>query len=173
MLPSRRVWGQILFLAGLSSFSDSATAPLHRERFIFQGDRGHVHASSIVQTPNGSLLAVWYENGPPNPAYYFRGGDEDKSDDVRIAGARLKDGGDAWDQPFVISDTFGVSDNNPALGIDGEKRLWLIHATLLAVPARSWGSALLQYKVSTDYENPGAPRWDAVQRPDSQTGRVG
>ena len=159
MLPNRRVWGQILFLAGLSSFSDSARAPLHRERFIFQGDRGHVHASSIVQTPNGSLLAVWYENGPPNPAYYFRGGDEDKADDVRIAGARLKDGGDAWDPPFVISDTFGVSDNNPALGIDGEKRLWLIHATLLAVPARSWGSALLQYKVSTDYESPGAPRW--------------
>jgi hypothetical protein len=37
---------------------------------------------------------------------------------VRIAGARLPHGGAAWDAPFVISDTFGLSDNNPALGID-------------------------------------------------------
>ncbi len=143
----------------MSSFGDGSTTPLYQERFIFKPGRGHVHASSIVQTPAGSLLAVWYENGPSNPAYYFRGGDEDKSDDVRIAGARLKDGAAAWDSPFVISDTFGVSDNNPALGIDAEKRLWLVHATLLAVPARAWGSALLQYKVSSDYENPGVPRW--------------
>jgi predicted neuraminidase len=153
------IWGQILFLASASTFAYSTTDPLYRERFIFQPGRGHVHASSIVETPGGSLLAVWYENGPSNPAYYFRGGDEDKSDDVRIAGARLKVGAAAWDPPFVISDTFGVSDNNPALGIDAEKRLWLVHATLLAVPARAWGSALLQYKVSTDYENSGVPRW--------------
>ena len=85
-------------------------------------------------------MAVWYENGPKSDAYYFRGGDEDKSDDVRIAGARLRSAGDAWDPPFVISDTFGVSDNNPALGIDPQKRLWLVHATLLAVPAQTWGS---------------------------------
>jgi predicted neuraminidase len=144
--------------------------PLHRERMIFSGDRGHVHASSIVETPNGSMLAVWYENGPKNPAYYFQGGDEDKSDDVRIAGARLPPNGAAWDAPFVISDTFGVSDNNPALGIDGQKRLWLVHATLLAVPARTWGSAILQYKVATDYEGSGPPRWDhssvLVPKPD-------
>jgi predicted neuraminidase len=149
----------LFFLANSPSSSMRASAVAPSARFIFESDRGHVHASSIVETPGGSLLAVWYENGPTNPAYYFRGGDEDKSDDVRIAGARLQKGAAAWDQPFVISDTFGVSDNNPALGIDGEKRLWLIHATLLAVPARAWGSALLQYKVSTDYENPGEPRW--------------
>ena len=147
-----------------------AEVGVHRERFIFSASRGHVHASSIVETPNESLLAVWYENGPANDAYYFRGGDEDKSDDVRIAGARLRAGGASWDEPFVISDTFGVSDNNPALGIDGQKRLWLVHATLLAVPARTWGSALLQYKVSTDYEGAGAPRWDRssvlVPKPD-------
>jgi predicted neuraminidase len=132
----------------------------YNERFIFTADRGHVHASSVVETPNGSLLAVWYENGPSNDAYYFKGGDEDKSDDVRIAGARLNRGAAAWDAPFVMSDTFGLSDNNPALGIDAQKRLWLVHATLLAVPARTWGSAILQFKVATDYEAPGVPRWD-------------
>jgi len=119
----------------------SAAAPIYVERFVFTTDRGHVHASSVVETPNGALLAVWYENGPKNDGYYFRGGDEDKSDDVRIAGARLPTGSAAWEPPFVMSDTFGVSDNNPALGIDAQKRLWLVHATLLAVPARAWGSA--------------------------------
>ncbi len=145
-------------------------APAYRERFIFTGDWGHVHASSVVETPEGSLLAVWYENGPANPAYYFKGGDEDKSDDVRIAGARLRRGGEAWEPPFVMSDTFGVSDNNPALGIDAQKRLWLVHATLLAVPSRPWGSALLQYKTAVDYEGSGAPRWNResilVPKPD-------
>lgn len=156
--------------AAASVPTPSAQDPLHRERYVFAGDRGHVHASSVVETPGGSMLAVWYENGPPNQAYYFRGGDEDKSDDVRIAGARLRAGAASWDAPFVISDTFGVSDNNPALGIDAQKRLWLVHATLLAVPARTWGSALLQYRVSSDYEGAGAPRWDRssvlVPKPD-------
>jgi predicted neuraminidase len=153
-----------------AAFPHADTAPLHREQFIFAGDRGHVHASSIVETPNGSLLAVWYESGVPNDAYYFRGGDEDKSDDVRIAGARLPRGGSAWDPPFVMSDTFGVSDNNPALAIDAQKRLWLVHATLLAVPSRTWGSALLQFKAASDYESAGPPRWDRagilVPKPD-------
>jgi predicted neuraminidase len=157
-------------IAGFATSLPQAETALHRERFIFTAGRGHVHASSIVETPNGSLLAVWYENGPANDAYYFKGGDEDKSDDVRIAGARLPRGGAAWDAPFVISDTFGLSDNNPALGIDAEKRLWLVHATLLAVPARTWGSAIIQYKVSTDYEGAGPPRWDRssllVPKPD-------
>ncbi len=156
----RDVAATLAVAALAASVPAASTSPLYRERLIFSGDRGHVHASSVVETPNGSLLAVWYENGPKNPAYYFQGGDEDKSDDVRIAGARLSRGGAAWDAPFVISDTFGVSDNNPALGIDAQKRLWLVHATLLAVPARAWGSAILQYKVATEYEGAGPPRWD-------------
>jgi predicted neuraminidase len=175
MVTGRWVWwhraaAMLLLTAALSGSLPAANTALYRERLIFTGDRGHVHASSVVETPSGSLLAVWYENGAPNDTYYFRGGDEDKSDDVRIAGARLRQGGAAWDAPFVISDTFGVSDNNPALGIDGQKRLWLVHATLLAVPARAWGSALLQYKVSTDYEGSGPPRWERssilVPKPD-------
>jgi predicted neuraminidase len=175
MSPASRVWRAATAAVVLASGAVAATSPqaataLHRERFIFAENRGHVHASSVVESPGGSMLAVWYENGPANDAYYFRGGDEDKSDDVRIAGARLRPGGASWDAPFVISDTFGVSDNNPALGIDAQKRLWLVHATLLAVPARTWGSALLQYRVASDYEAPGAPRWDRssvlVPKPD-------
>jgi predicted neuraminidase len=164
----QRAAAALVLSAFLAALPHASTT--YRERFIFAGDRGHVHASSVVETPSGSLLAVWYENGPANDAYYFKGGDEDKSDDVRIAGARLGRDAAAWDAPFVMSDTFGVSDNNPALGIDAQKRLWLVHATLLAVPARTWGSAILQYKVSTDYEASGVPRWDRssvlVPKPD-------
>jgi predicted neuraminidase len=159
-----------LALALLSAGWLHGNTAVHRERFIFTGDRGHVHASSIIETPSQSLLSVWYENGEKDDAYYFRGGDEDKSDDVRIAGARMRRGSESWEAPFVISDTFGVSDNNPALGIDAQKRLWLVHATLLAVPARAWGSALLQYRVSSDYEGAGVPRWERssvlVPKPD-------
>jgi predicted neuraminidase len=135
---------------------------LHEEDFIFDPavrSRGHVHASSIVVCPDANLLVAWYENGPRLPSYEYLQ-EADKSDDVRIAGARRERNQTAWDEPFVMSDTFGVSDNNPAMVIDGKNRLWLIHATLLAVPERTWGSSLLLYKVSSDYQRPGPPRWD-------------
>jgi predicted neuraminidase len=135
---------------------------LYEETFIFNPaveSHGHVHASCIVECPNGDLLAVWYENGPKFASYEYQG-DADKSDDVRIGGARRRPGENAWGKPFVMSDTFGVSDNNPALAIDELNRLWLIHATLLAVPVRTWGSSLLWYKVSSDYEKPSPPNWD-------------
>jgi hypothetical protein len=128
----------VLLAVALRAAQVGATQPLHTERFIFSDDREHVHASSVVETSQGQLLAVWYENGESRP------------DDVRIAGARLGRGENAWSAPFVVSDTFGVSDNNPALAIDARERLWLVHPTLLAVPERAWGSAVLWYKVSSD-----------------------
>jgi predicted neuraminidase len=135
---------------------------LYEEDFIFDAavrSRGHVHASSIVECPDGGLLVAWYENGPRLPSYEYLL-EADRSDDVRIGGARRQRNQTAWDEPFVMSDTFGVSDNNPAMVIDGKNRLWLIHATMLAVAERAWGSSLLWYKVSSDYQRPGPPRWD-------------
>ena len=152
--------GGLLLAGALVATQVVATQPLHTERFIFSGDREHVHASSVIETPQGGLLAVWYENGESRPDTFFQGTDEDKRDDVRISGARLGRGETSWSAPFVVSDTFGVSDNNPALAIDAGERLWLVHATLLAVPERAWGSAVVWYKVSSDYENPGPPRWE-------------
>lgn len=140
----------------------SLAPPYHRETLIFDPARephGHVHASSIVELPNGDLLAVWYENGPKLPGQYYSL-EADKSDDVRIGGARRLRGKPGWEQPFVMADTFGVSDNNPTLLVDREKRLWLVFPTLLAVPQRAWGSSILRYKISTDYERAGPPRWD-------------
>lgn len=157
--PARR-GAALLSMLAVCALLARASTPVFEERVIFTGDRGHVHASSLIETPGGQLLAVWYENGDPSPDTFFQGGDADKRDDVRIGAARLARGAAAWGEPFVISDTFGVSDNNPTLAIDAQKRLWLLHPTLLAVPERAWDSAILWYKVSSDYEGTGAPRWD-------------
>ena len=130
--------------------------------FIFDPEKsshGHVHASCIVECPNGDLLSVWYENGPKRDDYYYTK-DADKSDDVRIGAARLRRGAKKWSKPFVISDTFGVADNNPCLAIDHQDHLWLIHSAMVGAPMKTWGSSLLCYKVSSDYHKPGTPRWD-------------
>ena len=140
------VWGESVFEGGL--IFDPET-----------DNHGHVHASCVVECPNGDLLAVWYENGEALPAPYYSK-DGDKSDDVRIGGARKRAGAAAWGVPFVAHDTFGVSDNNPCMVIDRAARLWLFHPTLMTVPENSWGSGLVQYHVSTNYQGPGAPKWD-------------
>jgi predicted neuraminidase len=136
--------------------------PLYEEQFIFDPQvesHGHVHASCIVETPEGNLLAVWYENGEKLPPPYYSER-QDKSDDVRIGGARKPKGAAAWEKPFVMTDTFGVSDNNPCMIVDAQKKLWLIYPTLLGVPEKTWGSALVRYRVASDYEGPGAPVWE-------------
>ncbi|HQP98558.1 MAG TPA: exo-alpha-sialidase [bacterium] len=137
--------------------------PQYKEQLIFdpvQESHGHVHASCIVECPNGDLLAVWYENGPVRDDYFYKGPNRDKSDDVRIGGARRLNGADAWSTPFVMSDTYGVSDNNPCMVIDREERLWLFHPTLTCVPDHAWGSSILNFKISSDYQKSGPPRWD-------------
>lgn len=122
------------------------------------GEHGHVHASSIAQYPNGDLLVVWYENGKALPEHYFSQ-NKDKSDDVRIGAARKRSGESHFDPPFVIADTFGLADNNPALVVDRQQQLWLIRPTLLGVPDWTWGSALVRYQVSGDFQNHEQPIW--------------
>ncbi|MEX2288600.1 MAG: exo-alpha-sialidase [Planctomycetaceae bacterium] len=160
MLYRSLVGLQLLFWVGGYVAADE---PLYKEEFIFDpqaASHGHVHASSIVECPNGDLRAVWYENGPalPIPPYYNER--KDKSDDVRIGGSRKAAGSGAWETPFVMSDTFGVSDNNPAMVVDREGRLWLFHSTMLAAPEWSWGSSLLRYMIATDYQQAGPPKWE-------------
>ena len=147
----------------------TSDAAIYESAFIFEPDpqaHGHVHASCIVECPNGDLRAVWYENGQRLPPPYFSQ-EQDKSDDVRIGGSRKPGGGTppaggaVWDPPFVMADTFGVSDNNPCMVVDRDERLWLFHAVLLGVPETAWGSALIRYHVSTVYDSPGPPKWDS------------
>lgn len=128
---------------------------------VFTDARGHVHASSIVETPSGALLVAWYENGDPTGTGPFEGQDMDKRQDVRISAARRATASSSWSRPFTLADTTDLPDNNPALGIDAAGHLWLVHATLIGVPEKAWGSALTRALVSTDYDRDGTPRWDA------------
>ena len=61
-----------------------------------------------------------------------------------------------WSDPFVMADTPGFPDCNTCMMIDPQERLWLFWPTILA---NTWESCLTNYRVSSDYAGPGAPKW--------------
>jgi predicted neuraminidase len=79
---------------------------------------------------------------------------------VVIRGARLKKGAKSWSEPFLMADTPGYPDTNATMFIDPKQRLWLMWPTILA---NEWHTALMKYKVSSDYQRDGAPRWDVSE----------
>jgi predicted neuraminidase len=125
-------------------------APALRSELIFPLDRLHNHGSCVVECPNGDLLVAWY-----------RGSGERKADDVRVLGARKRQGADRWSEPFVLADTEGFPDCNPALTVDSRKRLRLFWPLIVA---NEWHTAILMSKTSHRYDSPGAPEWSA-ERP--------
>jgi predicted neuraminidase len=133
----------------LLAFSNTPRAQSHQvpfqSRLIFPAQPMHVHSSSIVELPNGDLLAVW-----------FHGSGERSANDVVIQGARLTRGAHAWDDPFVAADTPDLPDCNPVVFLDPRQRLWL---AWIVVQANRWEQSLLKYRLSSDYENNGPPRW--------------
>ncbi len=150
-----------ILLSSLFFFTSAGASDLNSE-LIFDPariDHGHVHASCVIEYPNGDLLTVWYENGPHRDEYYYTL-DADKNDNVRIGASHLRKGSKQWSEPFVISDTYGVSDNNPCLAVDKQNRLWLFHTAMVGAPIETWGSGLLCFKNSTDYIDREQPRWD-------------
>ena len=152
----------LALIAGMLLAATAFAEPTYHEEYIFppaEPDGMHVHASAIVVCPNGDLMACWYANGEPldDPRFYTE--DRDKHDNVRIMGSRKVKGSDAWEKPFVMNDTFGTSDNNPTMAIDHEGRLWLFHTTMLAAPQWTWSGSILQFKISSDYDQPGPPVW--------------
>jgi len=112
--------------------------------FTFQTQ--HVHGSSLVELPNGDLLAAWYE-----------GSGERWADDVAIMGARLHKGKESWSTPFVLADVPDFPDINPVLFIDQQQQLWLLWYTVLA---NQWETSILKYRLSKDFQQQeGAPKW--------------
>ncbi len=142
-----------IFFAVISGFGSTclSAAPL-QSQLIFTPDsvkHGHTHASCIVECPNGDLLACWYE------------GKTDRSEDVHIQAARLMKGSNRWSASFLLADTPSLSDNNPCMIVDRQKRLWLFYYTLLGSPQEAWETALLRYKISSQYQDASKPIfWD-------------
>ena len=124
----------------------AAGSPLHEVELIFPPNPQHDHGSSIVETPDGDLLACW-----------FHGSGERSADDVLVQGARKRKGESAWCEPFVMADTQDLPDCNPVLFVDPEARLWLFW---IAVQHNEWGGSLLKYRTATSYGEDGAPKWD-------------
>lgn len=127
----------------LATFTLSALAETVH---IFPTQEKHVHSSSIVECPNGDMLAVW-----------FYGSGERTANDVRLQGARLKKGSSTWSPVFEMADTPELPDCNPVLYIDADDKLWLFW---LVVHTNRWERGILKYRTSTDYQRTGAPKWD-------------
>ena len=113
---------------------------------IFPLESWHNHSSSLVEIPNGDLLVCW-----------FHGSGERTADDVLIRGARWSREKKTWSQPFVMADAPGFPETNPVLFVDRRDRLFFFWPLIIA---HRWETALMKYRVSTDYQQAnGPPRW--------------
>ncbi len=122
-----------------------AAEPVFESDLVFPAERFHNHSPSLVETPEGGLLAAW-----------FHGQGERKDNSLVILGARRARGAKEWSPPFVLADNRNLPDQNPTLFIDSQKRLWLFWISSLDNEVRGH---FLKYRISTDYEGDGAPRW--------------
>jgi predicted neuraminidase len=127
----------------------AAPAGFLKGEFIFQHETWHNHSSSIVEAPNGDLIVCW-----------FHGSGERTADDVKIEGARMRKGDEKWSERFTMADTLGYPDTNCAMFIDPQGRLWLFWPTILA---NRWETALMKYRISTNYLGDGAPQWSTSE----------
>jgi predicted neuraminidase len=137
--------------SGLLAASAAARAaePFFRSELLFPLEHWHNHGSCIVEAPNGDLIVCW-----------FNGSGERQADDVKIEGARLRQGSKTWSERFTMADTPGYPDTNCAMFIDPRGRLWLLWPTILA---NEWHTALMKYRIASDYLGDGPPRWEASE----------
>jgi predicted neuraminidase len=154
MTRVRRVLGWLVATGGIlgsagPGIAASADRPFLDSELIFPLETWHNHASCIVETPRGDLLVCW-----------FHGSGERTADDVKIEGARLRKGRRTWSPRFTMADTPGYPDTNCAMVVDPQGRLWLLWPTILA---NRWETALMKYRVSSDYRHDGPPRWETSE----------
>jgi len=123
----------ILTLSAISLFAQKGLTG----ELIFPLQGQHVHGSSIVELPNGDLLACW-----------FQGSGERNANDVAVKGARLKRGENKWSDVFIMADSPGQPDCNPVLFLNKENKLFL---AWVVVQANRWETSLLKYRTSIDY----------------------
>jgi predicted neuraminidase len=123
-----------------------AAEPQYSSEIIFPLESWHNHSSSIVETPKGDLLVCW-----------FHGSGERTADDVLIRAARWSKEKRSWSQPFTLADAPGFPETNPVLFIDRRERLFFFWPLIIA---HRWETALMKYRVSTDYQQTdGPPVW--------------
>jgi predicted neuraminidase len=125
----------------------AAAAQQHSAELLFPLEKWHNHSSSVVELPNGDLLVCW-----------FHGSGERTADDVLIRGARWSHSTGKWSEPFLMADTPGFPETNPVLFLDSKQRLFFLWPVIIA---HQWETALMKYRISTDYQQAaGPPRWE-------------
>ncbi|HYW46512.1 MAG TPA: exo-alpha-sialidase [Bryobacteraceae bacterium] len=131
----------------LFSLTCALGAPQHSSELIFPLEHWHNHSSSVVELPNGDLLVCW-----------FHGSGERTADDVLISGARWNRSTGKWTAPFTMADTPGFPETNPVLFLDSHRRLFFLWPLIIA---HRWETALMKYRISTDYQQAsGPPHWE-------------
>src|SRR5947209_11752372 len=131
----------------LLAISHAAAAPEYSGELIFPLEKWHNHSSSIVELPNGDLFVCW-----------FHGSGERTADDVLIQAARWSHSNQAWGERFTLADTPGFPDTNPTMFIDSRQRLFLFWPAIIA---NEWHTALMKYRISSDYQQAdGPPKWE-------------
>jgi predicted neuraminidase len=142
----RHAWLSVILVAW-QVVPAAEPAPICESELIFPCEKWHNHSSCVVEGPDGSLLACWYH-----------GSGERSADDVLIQGARKAPDQRAWCPRFEMADTPNYPDCNPVMYVDAKQRLWLIWPVILD---HHWESALLKYRVSSDWLSADKPpRWD-------------
>ena len=135
------------FLSVCVLFAAAAAAASGQPRFeselLFPKEQIHNHSSMIAELPDGGLFTVWY-----------RGSGERQADDVQILYSRRAPGNKTWSKPALLADTPGFPDCNPTVFVDSRRRLWLVWPVILA---NEWHTALLKYKISSDYADASKP----------------
>lgn len=116
-----------------------------------------VHSGTLVELPDGGLLAAWF------------GGSREGAADVAIYGARRDACG--WSTPFVLTDRSASQRElgralrklgNPLLMRDAEDRIWLFYVT---VSLGGWSTSSISYKVSDDHGHHWSPARRLVTTP--------
>jgi predicted neuraminidase len=95
-----------------------------------------VHASNLLQLPNGDLLCAWF------------GGSQEGLSDICVHSSRLRKGTRVWSAPQKISDDQDRSEQNPVLFLNpATKDLWVLYT---AQPAGNQDKAVVRYRISKD-----------------------
>lgn len=123
--------------------------------FVYNADppMNFNHAATVVELPNGDLLAAWYA------------GTHELAPDVAIYGARLARNTTTWSAPFEMINTPGFSEGNPVLFVDPNGLLWCFYVT---VHGPSWIDARLKSRTSHD----GGETWSDERVLSAQSGMM-
>ena len=100
------------------------------------------HGSTIVELPNGDLLAAWYA------------GSREGAKDVAIFTSKSRLGSDHWMYPKMVVNTPNCSEGNPVLFVDANGQTWLFYVTM-------YGNRWTECKVYYRKSNTMGKRWES------------